>query len=86
MENEMKQACWIWYQGDFELYYAMKQNFSRVERGFGWPAFWKSKGFRNRVAFWRTYELEEKSEKAVTRIRKSIIWSVTGNNHRRGFV
>jgi hypothetical protein len=46
-------AYWIWYPGDFEKYHAMKQNFSRVERGCSWPAFWKSEGFRNRVAFRR---------------------------------
>lgn len=50
---------WIWYPGDFELYYALKQNFSRVERGFGWPAFWKSEGYRNRVVFTRMYHLQE---------------------------
>ena len=43
----------------------MKQNFSRVERGFGWPAFWKSEGFRNRVAFRRTYELEQETSFTV---------------------
>lgn len=53
----MKQSYWIWYPGDFELYHAMRQNFSRIERGYGWPAFWKSEGFRNRVVFRRTYEL-----------------------------
>lgn len=47
----MKNSYWLWYPGDFELYHAMRQNFSRVERGFGWPAFWKSEGFRNRVVF-----------------------------------
>lgn len=29
----MNTHYWIWYPGDFELYHAMKQNFSRVERG-----------------------------------------------------
>ena len=38
----MSKSYWIWYPGDFELYHGMKQNFSRVERGFGWPAFWLS--------------------------------------------
>ena len=33
----MSKSYWIWYPGDFELYHGMKQNFSRVERGFGWP-------------------------------------------------
>ena len=26
----MEHTFWIWYPGDFELYHAMKQNFSRV--------------------------------------------------------
>ena len=50
-------SYWLWYPGDFELYHAMKQNFSRVERGCAWPAFWKSEGYRNRVAFRRSYTL-----------------------------
>ena len=52
------QARWLWYPGDLEKYHALKQNFSRVERGCSWPAFWKSDGFRQRVAFRRTYQLE----------------------------
>ena len=61
----MSKSYWIWYPGDFELYHGMKQNFSRVERGFGWPAFWKSEGFRNRVAFRRTYHLEKETSFTV---------------------
>lgn len=61
----MGQSFWIWYPGDMELYYAMKQNFSRVERGFGWPAFWKSEGFRHRVVFRRTYHLREETSFCV---------------------
>ena len=53
----MTRPCWIWYPGDMELYYGLKQNMSRVERGYGWPAFWKSDGFRNRVVFRKDYEL-----------------------------
>lgn len=52
---------WIWYPGDFELYHGMKQNFSRIERGICWPAFWKSEGFRSRVVFRRTYHLEKET-------------------------
>ena len=51
-----EQARWIWYPGDLELYHAMKQNFSRVERGITWPAFWKSEGCRQRVAYRRSYD------------------------------
>ena len=56
----MNETCyWLWYPGDFERYHALKQNFSRVERGFGWPAFWKSEGYRQRVVFRRAYTLPE---------------------------
>lgn len=61
----MGDSYWIWYPGDFELYHGMKQNFSRVERGYGWPAFWKSEGFRNRVAFRRTYQLQKETSFCV---------------------
>ncbi len=59
------QARWLWYPGDLEKYHALKQNFSRVERGCPWPAFWKSDGFRQRVAFRRTYHLEKGSSFTV---------------------
>ncbi len=55
----MEKSYWLWYPGDMELYYAMKQNFSRVERGLPWPAFWKAEGFHHRVVFMRHYELQE---------------------------
>ena len=61
----MKKTYWIWYPADFELYHAMKQNFSRIERGIKWPAFWKSEGFRNRVVFRRTYSLEKETSFTV---------------------
>ena len=61
----MNTCYWIWYPGDFELYHAMKQNFSRVERGYGWPAFWKSEGFRNRVVFRKEYHIEEETSFCV---------------------
>ena len=58
----MTEQFWLWYPGDFELYHRMEQDFSRVERGYGWPAFWKSDGFRNRVVFRREYCLERDTE------------------------
>jgi hypothetical protein len=62
-------SYWLWYPGDFERYHALKQNFSRVERGFGWPAFWKSEGFRNRVAFRRRYQLAEEACFTVSAVK-----------------
>ena len=59
--SDKNRARWIWYPGDLEKYHALKQNFSRVERGCPWPAFWKSDGFRQRVAFRRTYRLEQET-------------------------
>ena len=59
------QARWLWYPGDLEKYHALKQNFSRVERGCPWPAFWKSDSFRQRVVFRRTYQLEKPSSFTV---------------------
>ena len=68
----MENTFWIWYPGDFELYHAMKQNFSRVERGFGWPAFWKSEGFRNRVVLsWFGY-IKPYSMKRRVKIRRHL--------------
>lgn len=61
----MNTCYWIWYPGDFELYHAMKQNFSRIERGYGWPAFWKSEGFRNRVVFRKKYHIEKETDFCV---------------------
>ena len=58
-------SYWIWYQGDFERWHAMKQNFSRVERGLFWPAFWKSEGIRNRIALSREYVLDEETSFTV---------------------
>ena len=58
-------SYWIWYQGDFERWHAMKQNFSRVERGLAWPAFWKSEGIRNRIALSKEYVLEEETSFTV---------------------
>lgn len=62
---EGKVCAWIWYPGDLELYHAMKQNFSRMERGMGWPAYWKSSSFHHRIALWRVYHLTEKTDFSV---------------------
>ena len=65
-------AHWLWYPGDFELYHALRQNFSRVERGCGWPAFWRSESFRQRVVFRRRYELTERTAFTVTAVTGAV--------------
>lgn len=73
----MADSYWLWYPGDMELYYRMEQDFSRVERGYGWPAFWKSDGFRNRVVFRRTYDLERETEFRV--VSKAVGYVLAGD-------
>lgn len=65
-------AYWLWYPGDMELYHALKQNLSRVERGLPWPAFWKLDGFRHRVVFRRTYILSAATEFVVTAVHGAL--------------
>ena len=65
-------SYWMWYPGDFERYHGLKQNFSRVERGFGWPAFWKSEGFRQRVVFRRSYSLREETSFTVLAVKGAV--------------
>ncbi|MDO4283888.1 MAG: alpha-L-rhamnosidase [Eubacteriales bacterium] len=55
----MGKAYWIWYPGDFEIHHGMMQNFSREERGFSWPAYWRIDDCRRNVRFHRTYELTQ---------------------------
>lgn len=52
---------WIWFPGDFEIYHIMKQNFSREERGFDWPAYWNASNWNHNVKFTREYHLTEAS-------------------------
>lgn len=71
---------WLWYPGDFERYHALKQNFSRVERGCGWPAFWKSEGFRQRVVFRRSYTLTEESAFTVCAVTGAVGYVLLDEN------
>lgn len=75
----MAASYWLWYPGDFELYHALQQNFSRVERGFTWPAFWKSESFRNRIVIWREYCLEQPT---VFRVRANGIGFIRLNGEK----
>lgn len=61
----MNNAVWIWYPGDLELYHGMRQNFTREERGLGWPAFWKMDDWRKNIRFFRVYTLSEPTSFSV---------------------
>lgn len=59
LSKKQEQAVWLWYPGDMEIYHCMKQNFSREERGFDWPAYWHMDGWNKSVLFTKTVELSE---------------------------
>lgn len=48
---------WLWYPGDFEIRQGMMQNFTREERGMGWPAYWYLEDCYHNVFFQRKYQL-----------------------------
>ena len=52
---------WMWYPADMEIYHCMLQNFSREERGYGWPAYWHMDSWNKNVRFTRSYELTEET-------------------------
>lgn len=52
---------WMWYPCDMEIYHSMLQNFSREERGCGWPAYWHMDDWNKNVLFSRSYELMEET-------------------------
>lgn len=58
-------ANWMWYPGDFEIYHGLSQNFSREERGFFWPAFWKIDDCRHMVKFWKKFQVNEETNFTV---------------------
>lgn len=61
MAKKISHPCWIWYPGDMEIYHCMKQNFSREERGYDWPAYWHMDDWNKSVLFSRETELEEET-------------------------
>ena len=54
-----KQATWIWYPGDFEVWLGNIFNNRRTERGAMFPPFWKQDSHWPTVEFTKSCELEE---------------------------
>lgn len=79
----MKQAKWIWYPGDFEIYHSLKQNCSREERGFCWPAFWKMDDCRKNVRFIRTFFVDKRTEFKIITNKQGFI-ELDGKKHPCG--
>ena len=54
-----KQATWIWYPGDFEVWLGNRFNNRRTERGAMFPPFWKQDSHWTTVAFTKDVSLDE---------------------------
>ncbi|MBN2046617.1 MAG: hypothetical protein JW750_02140 [Anaerolineaceae bacterium] len=61
-----KQAEWMWYDGDFELYHHMKLSLSRRERGSIVPTFWKVFDCHRLVRFEKTVTLEQPEDISIS--------------------
>ncbi len=55
----MKQAQWIWYNGDFELYHSMKLHSRREEFGVEYPCFWSLSAPYPTASFAKAYHADE---------------------------
>ncbi len=78
----MKMTYWIYYPGDFEIYHGMLQSFSREERGFFWPAYYKIDDCRRHVKFTRTYQLTDKTSFIV---HSNVLGYLRVNDEKRRF-
>lgn len=54
-----KQATWIWYPGDFEVWLGNIFNNRRTERGAMFPPFWKQDSHWPTVEFTKSFLLDE---------------------------
>lgn len=79
----MCKNYWIWYPGDFEIYQALLQNFSRDERGMGWPAFWYQDDCHKNVCFRRSYELKSATKFTVYSHASGYV-AINGKRHLFG--
>jgi alpha-L-rhamnosidase len=58
IHSEQKQATWIWYPGDFEVWLGNKMNNRRTARGAFFPPFWKQDSHFVTVEFSKRFTLE----------------------------
>jgi len=54
-----RQATWIWYPGDFEIWLGNRMNNRRTERGAFFPPFWKQDSHYVTVEFSRQLDLPD---------------------------
>ena len=55
----MKQAKWIWYNGDFEIYHSLKLHTRREEFGCEYPPFWAMTTPYPNASFGKAYHADQ---------------------------
>ena len=69
----MKQAKWIWYNGDFELYHSMKLHTRREEFGCEYPPFWAMSAPYPNASFAKAYHSDEEDTVRVVTPHKAYV-------------
>ncbi|QMW06169.1 hypothetical protein [Spirosoma foliorum] len=54
-----KQATWIWYPGDFEIWLGNNMQNRRTERTIFLPPFWKLDSHYNLIDFHKDFDLTQ---------------------------
>jgi alpha-L-rhamnosidase len=57
-----KQATWIWYPGDYEIWLANKMQNRRTERGSFFPPFWRLDNHYVLMDFHKVFDLKQPEE------------------------
>lgn len=65
----MKQAKWIWYYGDYEIFHGNLLNSRREEKGDSYPPFMAFSSIHANVEFVKRFTIEKK--------RRSFAWLQT---------
>ncbi|MFT2008871.1 amylo-alpha-1,6-glucosidase [Pontibacter sp. 13R65] len=60
--QQQKQATWIWYPGDYEVWLSNQMQNRRAERGTFFPPFWRMDNHYVLIDFHKVFDLKEPEE------------------------
>ncbi|WP_245652378.1 alpha-L-rhamnosidase-related protein [Rufibacter tibetensis] len=60
--QQLKQATWIWYPGDYEVWLSNQMQNRRTERGTFFPPFWRMDNHYVLIDFHKVFDLKEPEE------------------------
>ncbi|WP_255474284.1 alpha-L-rhamnosidase-related protein [Pontibacter qinzhouensis] len=60
--QQQKQATWIWYPGDYEVWLSNQMQNRRTERGTFFPPFWRMDNHYVLIDFHKVFDLKEPEE------------------------